>query len=136
MEKLTYKYEKFVCSLNALQKVVEVLERKDIPITILLAAGVKHFEICYEVAWKYLKLYLECKHNQKVDSPKKVFRECFNQSILNQETTHELLNIAETRNATTHDYDEETAKETFKRLAEYYITLQKLQDIIPSKRDL
>ena len=125
-----HKQEKFLHSLNALERTLDTLLRKDIPLDTLVAAGVKHFELCYESAWKYLKLYLEYKHNLKIDSPKKIFRECFALRIIDAKTTSELLDISEARNATVHDYDEEKAKETLHRLAEYYRTLKRLENII------
>lgn len=58
-----------------------------------------------------------------------MFRECFVLGIIDNETTFELLNIAEARNATTHDYDLETAKETYERIADYCKILKRLKKI-------
>lgn len=99
----------------------------------LVAAMIKHFELCFETAWKFLKEYLQYKYGQKIDSPKKVFRECFVLKIIDSTITQNLLDITEARNATIHDYDEETARETYKRIADYYLVFESLKNIKISK---
>ncbi len=123
MEKLKSKREKFLKSLEALDRSIAIFLRKDTPKDIkqnLVAANVKHFEICYESAWKYLQIYL---------THKKVFRECFALGIIDDKTTQNLLDMSEARNATVHDYDEEAAQETCKRIQGYYNTLKILLTI-------
>ena len=132
MEKVTYKYEKFRASLGALERSINVFFREDIPDDIrenLVASVVKHFEICYEVAWKFLKIYLEKRYAQIVDSPKKVFRECFVLGLIDEALTKEFLDISEARNSTTHDYDEENAYDICKRINSYYAALKKIETI-------
>ena len=132
MEKLEPKQEKFIKSLVALERSIKVFSRKDTPIDIkesLVASNVKHFEICYESAWKFLQVFLAHKCDKKLDSPKKIFRECFALEIIDDITTKNLLDMSEARNATVHDYDEETAQETCKRILGYYDTLKMLAKI-------
>src|SRR5207249_53758 len=88
---------------------------------------VKHFEMCYEASWKFLQQYLAHRYSAKVDSPKKIFRECFALGLLDLETTKALLDICEARNASVHDYDEETAQEICKRINTYYLTIKQLE---------
>lgn len=133
MEKLTYKQQKFIHTLEALERSIKVFSRTDIDEDIrenLVASIIKHFEMCYEALWKFLKLYLEIRYAEIVDSPKKVFRQCFALGIIDESTTKELLDISEARNATTHDYDEENAQEICQRIGGYYIIFKKLQSII------
>jgi nucleotidyltransferase substrate binding protein (TIGR01987 family) len=132
VEKLTYKQQKFTNALDALKRSIKVFSRTDIDEDIrenLVASIIKHFEMCYEALWKFLKLYLEIRYAEIVDSPKKVFRQCFALGIIDESTTKELLNISEARNATTHDYDEENAQEICQRIGDYYITFEKLKNI-------
>jgi nucleotidyltransferase substrate binding protein (TIGR01987 family) len=132
VEKLSQYQQKFVKSLNALDRSIKLFSHENIKADIkesLVASNIKHFEMCYEAAWKFLKQYLEVQYSVRVDSPKKVFRECFALGIISNKITEELLNISEARNATTHDYDEETAQETCKRINDYYLTLKLLLDI-------
>jgi nucleotidyltransferase substrate binding protein (TIGR01987 family) len=126
VERLKHKQDKFLRSLLALDRSIMVSLKsgfQDDFKDVLVASNIKHFEMCYEAAWLFLKLYLEAKHNQQINSPKKVFRECFALGVLDSKTTEELLNMSEARNATVHDYDQETALEECKRLQGYSITL-------------
>ena len=132
MERLKNKHEKFIKSLQALDRSIKISLRDTIQEEMrqsLVASNVKHFEMCYESAWKFLQLYLEQKYNQQLNSPKKIFRECFALGIIDSDTTQELLNISEARNATVHDYDEETAQETSKRISSYYLILETLEKL-------
>ena len=130
-----YKQQKFVQSLNALERSIRVFSRSDIDQDIrehLVASIIKHFEMCYDSSWKFLKLYLEIQYTDIVDSPKKVFRQCFARGIITESTTKELLDISEARNASAHNYDQEKALEVCQRIGDYYITFGKLKDISPS----
>lgn len=132
MERLTSKQEKFLKSLQALDHSISLFLRQDTPDDIkksLIASYIKHFELCYETAWKFLQAYLAEKHMIKIDSPKKIFRECFALGIIDEDTTKNLLDMSEARNATVHDYDEETARETCKRIGNYYNILKILSTI-------
>jgi len=132
VERLRNKQEKFIKSLAALDRSIQVSLRENLQKDIkqsLIASNIKHFEMCYESVWKFLQLYLEQKYKQQLNSPKKIFRECFALGILDSKITEELLNISEARNATVHDYDEETAQETCKRINDYYLTLKVLEKL-------
>lgn len=132
MEKLIYKHQKFIQSLQALERSIKTFSRTDIDSDIresLVASLIKHFEMCYEASWKFLKFYLEARYTEVVDSPKKVFRQCFALGLLNEETTKELLDITEARNATAHDYDEENAHEICKRVNDYFVTFKKISEL-------
>lgn len=132
MEKLAHKYKKFVATLNALRKNIDIFYREDLPLDVrncVIASTIKHYEMCYEAAWKFLQLYISICYDIKVDSPKKVFRESYILGLIDHQTTSELLDISESRNATTHDYDEETAKEICTRIDNYYLTFKKLENI-------
>ena len=131
MEKLNRKQEKFKLTLDALERSIKLLFRQDIVDEEiregLVASTIKHFEMCYEASWKFLQRYLEYKYDTKIDSPKKVFRECFTLGAINNTTTQELLNMTEARNGTVHDYNEESAQEICKRISDYFMTLKKLE---------
>ena len=132
MEKLKYKHEKFIASLQALERSIKVFSRNDLSEDIrenLVASIIKHFEMCYESTWKYLKLYLEKRYTHIADSPKKVFRQCYAFGLIDEATTKELLDITEARNATTHNYDEENAQDICKRVSDYFITFKKIESI-------
>lgn len=132
MERLTRKRAKFIRSLNAFDRNLKVFfkeyKRDDLRES-LVASCVKHFEISYESAWQFLQVYLIYHHQQQVNSAKKIFRECFAQNMINAQTTQQLIDMSEARNATVHDYDEETALETCKRILGYYEILRTLEKL-------
>lgn len=134
MEKLTRAQNKFSNSLKALERSIHFFKIKSSSaskeeLENTLAALIKHFEICYEMSWKYLQAYLKYKNNIEVASPKAIFRESFAVLLITQEETKGLLAMAEARNATTHDYDEETAKEICNRISGYLDILKSLEQI-------
>jgi len=134
VERLVFAHQKFSKSLHALERslnfslkysasaATDELENS-------VASLIKHFEICYEMCWKFLQQYIKQYHFVELASPKAIFRECFVLKIINQEETKKLLDISEARNATTHDYNEETARESCSRISAYFITLKALDRI-------
>ena len=132
MEKLIHKHQKFIQTLNALDRSIKIFSRTDIDEDIresLVASIIKHFEMCYEASWKFLKLYLEVHYSQIANSPREVFRQCFTFHIFDEQTTNEFLKICDARNTTTHTYDEENAQEICKRIGHYYQILKKISCI-------
>lgn len=127
-----YKHQKFIQTLDALEGSMQVFARTDIDENIrkhLVASTIKHFEMCYEASWKFLKYYLEIHFNEIANSPKQVFRQCFIFGLLDEQTVEELLDIIEIRNTTTHTYDEEKVQEICKRIDGYYQTFKKISYI-------
>ena len=132
MEKLIYKHQKFMQTLNALERSIKVFSRTDIDEDIrenLVASIIKHFEMCYEASWKFLKYYLEYRFEEILNSPNKVFRQCFVLGLLGEQAVEGLLRINEARNTTTHTYDQENAQEVCKRIDSFYQILKKINDI-------
>ncbi len=95
----------------------------------LVASLVKHFEMCYEASWKFLKLYLKVHYGEIANSPREVFRQCFSSGLLDEQTIKGLLKICDARNTTTHTYDEENAQEIYKRIDDYYQIFKKISNI-------
>lgn len=132
MEKLIYKHQRYIKTLNALKEIIQIFSCTNIDEKIrkhLVASVVKHFEMCYEASWKFLKYYLEVNFNEIINSPKQVFRQCFTSGLLDEQTVQGLLDINEARNTTTHTYDEENAKEICKRIESYYQIFKKISCI-------
>jgi nucleotidyltransferase substrate binding protein (TIGR01987 family) len=132
MEKLIYKHQNFIRTLSALERSIKIFLRTDIDEEIretLVASLVKHFEMCYEASWKFLKYYLEIRYSQIANSPREVFRQCFIAGLLDEQTIKGLLKICDARNTMTHTYDEEKAQEICKRIDSYYQIFQKISCI-------
>ena len=83
-------------------------------------SSIKRFELCFDLFWKSAKDYLSNQYKIEMASPKKVFQECFKQSLINEGEAKMLLNMTDDRNTTTHLYDEITSQEMIPRIEEYY----------------
>ena len=132
MEKLIYKHQKFIKTLDALERSIKIFSRTDIDEDIrenLVASIIKHFEMCYEASWKFLKYYVEYHFEEVLNSPNQVFRQCFVSGLLDEQTVEGLLRINEARNTTTHTYDEEKAQEICMRIDNYYQIFKKISCI-------
>lgn len=132
MEKLIHKHQNYLRTLNALIRSIKNFSRDDIDEDLrldLVASVIKHFEMCYEASWKFLKLYLEVRYKQITNSPRELFRQCFIFNIFDEQTTKEFLKICDARNTTTHTYDEEKAQEICDRIDHYYQTFNKINCI-------
>jgi nucleotidyltransferase substrate binding protein (TIGR01987 family) len=132
MEKLIFKHETYARTLHALHRAIKNLSRTDIDADLqadLIASVIKHFEMCYEASWKFLKLYLEVHYSHIANSPREVFRQCFIFCIFDEQTTQEFLKICDARNTTTHTYDEEKAQEICQRIYEYAQAFKKIDNI-------
>ena len=96
---------------NNYEKAYQSLEKyaDQITYTELEQAGlIQMFEVCFELAWKVMKDYLEAE-GFKVDSPRETIKKGFElQRIADGEAWIEALN---SRNLTVHTYDEEKARE-------------------------
>jgi nucleotidyltransferase substrate binding protein (TIGR01987 family) len=81
---------------------------------------IKRFELCYELSWKIIKLYLEdlgiiCK------SP----RDCFKQAKINNLIEDEVtwIEMIETRNQLVHEYSSDFSREIFEKIKSDYVRI-------------
>jgi nucleotidyltransferase substrate binding protein (TIGR01987 family) len=84
---------------------------------------IKRFEFSYDLTWKFLKTYLEITFSITALSPKKVFRECFDQNILDEQETQQFLDMVDDRNLTAHTYSEDMSEQISLRIISYYETM-------------
>ncbi|HVN67820.1 MAG TPA: nucleotidyltransferase substrate binding protein [Candidatus Sulfotelmatobacter sp.] len=107
---------------DALQRYLEVmrLEKNDI----VRDSAIQRFEFTYELAWKTMKAYLEEKGLKELYSPKEVIRSAFQAGIISNDTTW--LDMVETRNETSHIYNENMAEKVYAKLAAYLPLIEKL----------
>jgi nucleotidyltransferase substrate binding protein (TIGR01987 family) len=81
---------------------------------------IKRFELCYELSWKIIKLYLEdlgiiCK------SPK----DCFKQAKINNLIEDEVawIEMIETRNQLVYEYSSNFSREIFEKIKNDYVEI-------------
>jgi len=137
MEGLIHKYENFKKCYESLGRVIELQKEFeqlaiDNPVAqdLFTAGVIKHFELAYETAWKFLKEYLAEKYNHEVLSPKTTFRACEEYRLFPQKMIVELIMLADTRNSTTHIYDQILAQEVCNSITQHYEVFGKILEII------
>jgi nucleotidyltransferase substrate binding protein (TIGR01987 family) len=86
---------------------------------------IQRFENTYDLAWKTMKDFLENKGYTNIIGSKDATREAFQAGlIIDGEAWMEML---ESRNLTSHTYDEETAEKISEKVkAGYYFLFEKL----------
>ena len=91
-----------------------------------IASLVKHFELFYDLLWKYIREYIHLKYGIIQNSPRSVFHECLKQKISSVDETNILLAMIDSRNLSTHGYDTDIAEEVSTAIPQYYSTLSTL----------
>ncbi len=132
MEKLKKRYTTLLQAYKTLEEILESFPPKDkisAPeklIAIYRDAAIQRFEFCYDLTWKFLKLYLFEKEGIEAKSPKATFQACYKSGLTNEKETEQLLNMIEDRNLTTHIYDRATAIEISNRIEKHYQLMKAL----------
>lgn len=97
-------------------------------------SAIQRFEFTVEILWKSLKSFLYAVEGINCKSPKGCIREFFSSGYITPEETTNLLEMIDSRNKTSHTYHEEIAEEIFLELKEYIPLIEKVLNIISSKR--
>lgn len=79
-------------------------------------SAIQRFEFTYELAWKTMKAYLEEK-GVKVHTPRDAIKGAFQNRLIPDEPLW--LKTIETRNYTTHIYNEAMAEKVYRQLPQY-----------------
>lgn len=106
---------------QALIKLEAALEKDPYLDDIILDGTIKRFEFTFELSWKLMKSYLEYKGILNIASPRDTIREAFKNEIIIEATPW--LNMMESRNLTSHTYDETTAFCIYEKIKNDYIKL-------------
>lgn len=116
--------EQFKRSVSNLKEVLEKIDSAGENRAVFRDSAIQRFEIAFDLCWKTLKEKLKIEYGIEVASPKKCFQESFKQGILENETIW--LEMTDSRNETSHTYDEKFAEVLLSRLPEICTTLEKL----------
>lgn len=135
---MKHKFDNFVKTYKALNKSMNVLKKigSQVPEDehdVIVAGVIKHFELAYETAWKFLKIYIAINHKEEILSPRAVFKACYTYGIFPQEIINDLLELLDDRNLTVHIYDQITAEEVCSSIAKYYMSLGKIIELLSPK---
>ena len=85
--------------------------------SIVRDASIQRFEFTYELLWKTLKNFIEEMHGIRTVSPRQVFKEAFALSLIDKEDL--FIEMIESRNTLAHTYNEDQAKNIYKKCPAY-----------------
>jgi len=81
-------------------------------------SAIQRFEFTFELTWKTIKVYLEEKMGAKGPYfPKETFRNAFQAGLIDDDPRW--LEMVDTRNKTSHIYNEKMAEEVYSKLSQY-----------------
>lgn len=132
MEEIRYiqRFENFKQANANLLETVDCINQNGLN-KIYIMALVQSFEMCFELAWKTMKDYLEY-DGITADSPRTTIKEAFSTRLIDDGQSW--IAMMEARNKTSHTYKEEFAKEIAQDILNKYIPLLlTLQNKIESK---
>lgn len=115
--------EKFAIHQKALDRLGEALDIKKsaaISHDIIMDSCIQRFEFSYELLWKALKKLLSQKEAIEANSPKQVLRESFKIGWIDQKDENSWLDMLESRNLTSHTYEQTTADKVYQQLPKYH----------------
>ncbi len=115
-EWLMKKYENFMKCLAVLQ----TAEKGKIAADEIYRKGIiGQFNLTFELAWKALQVALQLHGTGQTGSPREIFKTAYSVGFLPEDKIW--LEMMEKRNATTHIYDEEEAKQLAELVFEKYV---------------
>lgn len=118
MNKIMDKLFDFEKALNKLhQSIARDVEKDDLA----LDATIQRFEFAYELAWKWMKSYLEYNGNNEMTSPRKTIKQAFKEGLI--QDGEAWIQMLEDRNRTSHTYDEQIAMEIYEHIRQRYVHL-------------
>jgi nucleotidyltransferase substrate binding protein (TIGR01987 family) len=119
------RFANFKKALRQLQEAVELSERREL--SKLEKQGViQAFEFTHELAWNVLKDYLQDQGNQNIRGSKDATREAFKVALIGD--GEQWMAMIQSRNLSTHTYDEQTAEKLVGAIvAQYHPLFVELQ---------
>lgn len=121
MERLKLKLKKAQKALTSLKEILKE------PYSIYIRdATIQRFEYTFEAFWKYLKEYIKITKGANVTFPKDCFREIFRAELCNEDEASELLKMTDSRNETSHTYNEEVANDIYSKTKGYAELMDKV----------
>jgi nucleotidyltransferase substrate binding protein (TIGR01987 family) len=130
MRERTKKYlSDFEKAISNIKIILDKEEQDDISTD----AGIKRFELCYELAWKLIKTYLEdlgiiCKN------PRSCFKAAFSNDLIDDDKVW--MDMIHDRNLLVHTYTMEQSREIFDHIKDkYFDSLKYLWDRIKEEKE-
>lgn len=106
---------------NSIERLKEVLVEK--PDRVVRDSAIKRFELCFDLAWKAIKLYAK-KEGLECQSPRACFQVAFQLNLVeNEELWPDMI---DERNKSVHIYNEQSADMVYAKLRDYIAPLEDL----------
>jgi nucleotidyltransferase substrate binding protein (TIGR01987 family) len=120
-KKFRYKLETFEKALSGFNTALTIdLDKFNKDIRDVLKNGqIQKFEICAELTWKIIKLYLYYTHGIDAKSPKQAMKEFYIIGSVSQAEYEILLDMLDDRNKLSHEYKENYFDDVSNRLNSY-----------------
>ena len=78
---------------------------------------IQRFEYTFDTTWKYVSKFLQKEGRiLQIKTPKAIFRECLKAKILSDDQVRLSIKMVDSRNLTTHGYDEELIEAIFSQI--------------------
>jgi len=116
---MSVKLDYFKQSLDRLDEVM-----KEHKTGIVRDSAIKRYEICYELAWKSIQVFLKSEGLETCNSPKQCYKKAFQLGLVTDEPG--FASMIENRNLTTHAYDEKLAEMVYGKIPGYLVLFQSL----------
>lgn len=138
MERITDRYRALILSQEAFIRALDLYQSKfslaqKAEREAYLASIIKHFELLYEMLWKFLKAYLMEEYGIETIGSKSIFRACYATGLIDQKMLDQLLEVVEIRNKMAHVYDEAAALATSKTIIAHYEAMRTLIESLAKK---
>ena len=116
MTRISERIENFMRAFSIYSDAVDEF-KKDSSKILNHMALIQSFEVCFELAWKVLKDYLEC-NGITVYLPKEVIKQAFSTEIIQEGQMW--IDMLKARNSTSHEYNLDKVKEIITDIAGIY----------------
>jgi len=110
---------------KAVKRLEEVLKVKKTDIS--RDSAIKRFELCFDLAWKSIKVYARHK-GIECYSPRDCFKSAFQLKLINHD--RKWLKMIDDRSLIVHMYKEKYADEVYSRLSGYLGLFEKLYETL------
>lgn len=118
-------------ALNRLEEGLEIFKKysqADYLYSTCRDSVIQRFEFSFDLFWKCLKDYLEKQYGISVASPRGVFRQVFEQELVDEKEYELLESMIAERNDTSHRYDQAMAEEIVQHVQAYHLLMANVFD--------
>ena len=120
--------------IDSLKESLLVAEKNKQPdlVDIFRDSNIQRFEYSFELSWKFMKFVLEKYESElEIRSPRQVLKAAFRTWYIDD--LQAWFHMCDDRNATSHEYEEDTAMQVYKNIPKAFEQMQKFYELIQQK---